>query len=184
MIRKYTQQAASKWAEFLPLFEFAYNRSRHEQTHQTPFSVIYGEDLPVPIDYLAGTYQGTASRSPTEHAQQRREALQIIHKLLDERQRQQARQIKAREDSKRGLPQYLPGDEVLVYWPQFAPRTTLIRKQRLRYEGPFTILAVISDHVVKLKGLPERMSPLINVAFLHLYRRSTNDDLRRTRGEC
>ena len=35
------------------------------------------------------------------------------------------RKIKKRENTKRGNPQYAPGDEVLVYWPPFAPLSEL-----------------------------------------------------------
>ena len=118
---------------------------------------------------------------PSEFAKQRKQALQVAHRLLQERQEQQAKRIKAQEDERRGKPQYFPGDEVLVYWPQFAPRTALVRKQRLRYEGPFVVEEVISSNVVRLQGLPERMSPLMNVEFLHLYRRSRDEDLQRLR---
>ena len=182
MIRKYTQQAANRWAEFLPLFEFAYNRSRHEQTKRTPFSVVYGEDPPVPLDYLAGQGSHITGTTPGEHAQQRQQALQVIHRIVGEQQQQQAQQVKAREDAKRGQPQYFPGDEVLVYWPPFVPRSTLIRKQRLRYEGPFVVEKAISGNVVQLQGLPSKMSPLMNVEYLHLYRRSNDECLKRARG--
>ena len=54
LICKYTQQAGSQWAELLPLFEFVYNRSKHEQTNMTPFSVVYGHDPPIPTDLFIG----------------------------------------------------------------------------------------------------------------------------------
>ena len=183
MIRKFTQQVAGRWAELLPLFEFAYNRSKHEQTQCTPFSVVYGEDPPVPLDYLIGKDVSAQSTVPTEFARQRQEALQAIQRILQERQERQNKDIKAREDQRRGRPQYFPGDEVLVYWPPFAPRTTLVRKQRLRYEGPFQVEKVISDAVVQLQGLPDRMGPLMNVEFLHLYKRSDEEELKEARGD-
>ena len=121
MIRKYTQQVGSKWAELLPLFELAYNRSRHEQTRVTPFSVVYGEDPLVPLDFLSGKERMGEGMELNEHAETRRKALKAIQQLLQERHEAQAQQLEARENQKRGQPQYFPGDEVLVYWPQFAP---------------------------------------------------------------
>ena len=183
MICKYTQRVGGRWAELLPLFELAYNRSRHEQTQVTPFSVVYGEDPPVPLDFLSGNSRIAEGVQESEHAQERRDVLKVIHQLLQERHVQQARQIKDWEDSKRGKPQYFPGDEVLVYWPQFAPRTALVRKQRLRYEGPFEVEEVLSNTVLRLRGLPSKMSPLINVEFVHLYKRSPDCHLEQLRGE-
>ena len=51
-----------------------------------------------------------------------------------------------------------------------------MRKQRLRYIGPFKAIKIINDNVVKLEGLPERMPKIINAECIHLYKR--DDDTR------
>ena len=48
MIRKVCNQEKQKWAEMLPLLEFAYNNSVHSLTGVTPFEAIQGSNPVVP----------------------------------------------------------------------------------------------------------------------------------------
>ena len=102
MIRKYTQQVGSKWAELLPLFELAYNRSRHEQTRVTPFSVVYGEDPLVPLDFLSGKERMGEGMEPlSEHAETRSvKRSGQFSDLLQERHQAQAQQLAGTRKSK------------------------------------------------------------------------------------
>ena len=77
----------------------------------------------------------------------------------------------------RGNPRYNEGDEVLVYWPPFRSYTDVVRKQRLRYIGPFKVTKMINDNVVELEGLPERMPKIINAEYIHLYKRDDDERL-------
>ena len=63
--------------------------------------------------------------------------------------------IAERENKHRENHKYEPDDEVLVYWPPFCAYAELERKHRLRYIGPFTVIKMISENAVELKGPPE-----------------------------
>ena len=89
----------------------------------------------------------------------------------------QQEQTRKREDKKRRAIEYYIGDEVLIYWEPFISYSTKPRKQRFRYEGPFTIVEVKAPHCVILDGLPERMPKTINVEYVHLFRRATSPEL-------
>ena len=182
MIRKYTQATGSRWAELLPFFEFAYNRSKHAQTRTTPFSTVYGHDPPVPIELLLNKTSTPQAKDPESYAAATVRQLGPIWALVQEQNQRAQQRISEQENQHRGQPRYYPGDEVLVYWPHFAPRSSLVRKQRLRYEGPFVVEKVVSEQVVQLFGLPAKMSPLINVEYIHLYRRSRHPALQAARG--
>ena len=101
--------------------------------------------------------------------------------MIREAEAKQQQQIIVRENKKRGAPNVVAEDEVLMYWPPFDTYSTRPRKQRLRYEGPFIIQKVISPYYIVLEGLPERMPTTINVEYLHLYRRTEKEDLHRAR---
>ena len=52
LIRKYTQQHPNHWAEFLPLFEFAYNSAAHSVIKMLPFEAERGYVPPTPATLL------------------------------------------------------------------------------------------------------------------------------------
>lgn len=50
MIVKFTENRKDQWDEFLPTCVFAYNTSRHDSTHHSPFEVMFGRKANLPID--------------------------------------------------------------------------------------------------------------------------------------
>ena len=52
LIRKYVHEYPKRWAEFLPLFEFAYNAQVHSSTKITPFEAQNGVLPPMPAQLL------------------------------------------------------------------------------------------------------------------------------------
>ena len=67
---------------------------------------------------------------------------------------------------------------MLVYWEPFSSYSTIPRKQRFRYQGPFRVVEVKPPHCVRLQGLPDKMPSTINVEYIHLFRRSASPELR------
>ena len=59
---------------------------------------------------------------------------------------------------------------------------TNIKKQELRYAGPFVIKRVFSNGVIELDGLPPQVLTRLNVEYVRPYRRSKEaEDLRQRR---
>ena len=65
-----------------------------------------------------------------------------------------------------------------MYWPPFRAYAELERKHRLRYIGPFTVIGMIGENAVNLKGLPGRMPKAINLEYVHPYKK--DEDTRLT----
>ena len=76
------QDNRSQWAELLPLFEFAYNCSRHAQTKVTPFSIVYGANPPMPIELLTDAQVETEGPASSTYVQQKMAKLQRISALV------------------------------------------------------------------------------------------------------
>ena len=55
MIRKYASTQQTKWAQFLPYFEFAYNSAVHSTTGIAPFVAKLGRMPNVPVAMLMPT---------------------------------------------------------------------------------------------------------------------------------
>jgi hypothetical protein len=50
MLHAYVANKPTKWEQYLPLLEFAYNNSRHTSTGYSPFMLMYGFQPRAPID--------------------------------------------------------------------------------------------------------------------------------------
>ena len=61
-LAKYCDENQTQWSELLQGFMMAYGSAVHESTGQTPFRVIFGQEMRMPIDFLYPTL--TDFRSP------------------------------------------------------------------------------------------------------------------------
>ena len=52
MLRLYENQDKSNWDEWLPLCNMAYNGSVHSSSGYSPFFLMYGRDLRLPIELV------------------------------------------------------------------------------------------------------------------------------------
>ena len=149
LIKKVTHQHPHTWDNMLPLFEFAYNQTPNSTTGIPPFLANQGYLPSTPAALLAASYTLTAPSKPTaEFVQHIRKTFAKVHEQIREAEEKEKAQIQKRENAKRGSPQFQIGDQVLMYWPPFQTYSRTPRKQRLRYEGPFTIIDIISPHCI------------------------------------
>ena len=183
LIRKYTQMYPSRWTEFLPIFEFAYNRSIHTTTGVSPFLANTGQVPPIPAQLLVTPRHLLEPNDVTinTHVQDVRRALVKTHALIKEHEQQVWKQVKRREDNVRGTHTYQAGDEVLLYWVPFRTFNEGHKKHHTRYVGPFTVKRVVQPDVLELEGLPGRMPTHINVQYIHPYKRDANPQIEQLR---
>jgi hypothetical protein len=53
-LRCFASKKKNQWAQWLPLYEWWYNTSYHTTTNMTPFEVVYEQNPPSVLSYLAG----------------------------------------------------------------------------------------------------------------------------------
>ena len=63
MLRKYIQEKKEKWDDYLDTYSFAYNTSNHESTKFTPFEIMFGRKVILPLDLDAGAHQGPCNEA-------------------------------------------------------------------------------------------------------------------------
>ena len=186
LIRKYTQAYPTRWAEFLPIFEFAYNRSVHSTTRVQPFVAATGHLPPIPAQLLSTPRHLLEPNDVTLHihVQELKRVLVKTHQMLRHHEQHTWEQVKQREDRVRGRHVYQPGDEVLLYWVPFRAFNEGHKKHHTRYVGPYKIKRVVQPDVLELEGLPGRMPSHVNIQYIHPYRRDADPQftqLRQTR---
>ena len=179
LIRKYAHAYPKHWAEFLPLFEFAYNNAVHSSTKVSPFEAEKGYKPPLPVTLLNTQWSMTIAQPEQmkEHLRKLRGMTRDVWRMVKHHEEKTQQRVAAQEAKHRGKPQYSVGDEVLVYWPPFRAYAEIERKHRLRYIGPFKVVRPVGDNAVELDGLPGKMPRVLNAEYVHLYRRDHDTQL-------
>ena len=74
MLRMYCLEQPTKWYEYLPLVEFAYNNTFHSSIGMTPFSALYGQEVVSPVTwyYPIGRVEVSKQMLETMEAQTKR----------------------------------------------------------------------------------------------------------------
>ena len=94
-----------------------------------------------------------------------------LQEQVQRAEEQEQREVKEREDAKRGHPNFKVGDEVLCR--QLPGSIGGKMKQEFKYHGPYIITEVLANGAAaKLAGLSQGMPTIINVEYLRKYKRN------------
>ncbi|GFT30173.1 retrovirus-related Pol polyprotein from transposon 412 [Trichonephila clavipes] len=136
------------WDQKVPLFLLAYRSAVHETTGYSPSQMLFGRDLRLPCDLLFGRPPDTPS-SPEEYVQNLQARFEDVHHLARERINLRTEKMKTRYDTKATGHQFKEGDKVWFYNP--TRRKGLSPKLQSHWDGPYTILKIINDVVIRIR---------------------------------
>ncbi|GFY34037.1 retrovirus-related Pol polyprotein from transposon 412 [Trichonephila clavipes] len=136
------------WDQKVPLFLLAYRSAVHETTGYSPSQMLFGRDLRLPCDLLFGRSPDTPS-SPEEYVQNLQARFEDVHNLARERINLRTEKMKTRYDTKTTGHQFKEGDKVWFYNP--TRREGLSPKLQSHWDGPYTILKIINDVVIRIR---------------------------------
>ncbi|GFS63194.1 hypothetical protein TNCV_1496361 [Trichonephila clavipes] len=136
------------WDQKVPLFLLAYRSAVHETTGYSPSQMLFGRDLRLPCDLLFGRPPYTPS-SPEEYVQNLQARFEDVHNLARERINLRTEKMKTRYDTKATGHQFKEGDKVWFYNP--TRRKGLSPKLQSHWDGPYTILKIINDVVIRIR---------------------------------
>ena len=144
-------QNPEDWDEVLPKLMCAYRTSVHESTKQTPFSLIFGREIRLPIDVMFGL-PPTTSSSPVckllyvadlwRHLEASYALVRKNLVVAHERQ-------KTIYDQKRGGKYFQAEDLVWLHMP-YVPKGQS-KKLYNPWQGPFRIVKVLLDLVYRVE---------------------------------
>ncbi|GFX64702.1 retrovirus-related Pol polyprotein from transposon 412 [Trichonephila clavipes] len=112
------------------------------------FNHAFGRDLRLPCDLLFGRPPDTPS-SPEEYVQNLQARFEDVHNLARERINLRTEKMKTRYDTKATGHQFKEGDKVWFYNP--TRRKGLSPKLQSHWDGPYTILKIINDVVIRIR---------------------------------
>ncbi|GFT63338.1 retrovirus-related Pol polyprotein from transposon 412 [Trichonephila clavipes] len=110
--------------------------------------MLFGRDLRLPCDLLFGRPPVTHS-SPEEYVQNLQARFEDVHNLARERINLRTEKMLTRYDTKATGHQFKEGDKVWFYNP--TRRKGLSPKLQSHWDGPYTILKIINDVVIRIR---------------------------------
>ena len=176
MIRKYASTQQSKWAQFLPYFEFAYNSAVHSTTGIAPFVAELGRMPNIPIAMLVPVDRPDAPTDIRTKIYEIATQMQSIRKDIlaaDEKAADAKPYIHLPESSD----SFVPGDEVLLYAP-YLPTFAEHRKHVVIWKGPFIILREITEGAYELTGIEKTLPTVYHRSKLRKYHRTSRPNER------
>ena len=114
MLSMYSNLAQNNWAEVLPFVQLAHNTSFSSTMHATPFFLTFGRQARLPIGIIFGILHVSRSTTTKEFAHSTRENLQIAFELARRNLSERIDKQKATNSKLPPIPEFTPGQKVLV----------------------------------------------------------------------
>ncbi len=149
---KSTVESEYEWDQALPYVVSAYRSSVHESTGVSPFKMMTGREMRLPLDLIVGP-PPPASRPyqcHVEYVEWLQGAIREAHQIAQKVTQVTAARQKLNFDARKRPRQYRVGEFVWRYYPPHA-------KQKLGrpWTGPYKIVEVIGQNGCVVKKHPE-----------------------------
>ncbi|KAK3705767.1 hypothetical protein QZH41_000594, partial [Actinostola sp. cb2023] len=176
MIKTRVEEEPDRWDEHMEFCLMAYRSSVHSSTGHTPYELMFGREMRIPVDVMMGMVPEDESSecSYSESVSELRNKLAKGYE--DVRTNLQAAQRRQKDAFDKGVRHtvYEPGDLVLRYSPQLTPGEA--SKFHRNWQGPYTIVERITEityRIRKLDNNTRRKTLVVHFNNLRLYKRKT-----------
>ena len=164
------EEQPGHWDEQLDFCMMAYQSSLHSSTGHTPFELVFGHEMQLPLHVVMG--QANKSESTyTKFVVNLGEKLVQAHQDVTEKLK--LAQLRQKDAFDKGVKYsvYQPGDLVFRFSPELKPGE--LNKFHRKWEGPFEIMERVSEVTYRLRsmGRHSRRSSVVHFNNMRLYRR-------------
>ena len=171
MLAKYVRFDQKNWDDCIDFVAMAYNATPHQSTGISPFRMIFGEEMRMPLDVItAEDLCDNCSEYVNEHdyVTKLRENLERIHRIARDSLSVSAERQKRHYDKNVKRLEYDQGDLVRRY----QPRTSKGVKKKLSrlWTGPWVIVEKLTDVLYKIKHSQTSPPSIVHADNLKLYR--------------
>ena len=141
-LAKYCEEKHIDWAFHLQTFMMAYRSAVHETTGQTPFRLMFGTEMRMPVDFLHPTLP-EQTITHRDYVFLRLSEASDLFEIVRRRCHVEQRRKKSLFDRKRYGPSYKVGDFVLLHSPVCAEGQS--PKLKSFWSGPYRIHKMINQ---------------------------------------
>ena len=165
------EEQPGHWDEQLDFCMMAYRSSLHSSIGHTPFELVFGREMRLPLDVMMGDANDSES-TYTEFVVDLREKLVQAHQDVKEKLKVAQRRQKDAFDKGVKYTVYQPGDLVLRFSPELKPGEP--NKFHRNWEGPYEIVERVSEVTYRLRSMDRRSrrSSVVHFNNLRLYKRA------------
>ena len=153
MLSAYVNERNDDWDEHLCFITMAYRSSVHSVTGCTPFSMLYGREMVLPIDLMYPSPQDfRCPQCGPEYVEWVRRALMSAHLFAREHSNAAILRQKKGYDSRSKEREYLKiGSYVRYYYPPEMQKSKFARP----WLGPYEVIEKVTDVNYKIKSVAE-----------------------------
>ena len=149
----------SSWEQNIRRVCLAYNSSVHASTGFSPFFLMFGRQVKLPVDLMYGTTQGKES-AVMEYVKNLKDGLLEAYALVRDRCETEHKRQKSIYDRKVHGEPYSEGDLVWLYTP--AVPSGQSRKLHRPWKGPYKVVERLGDATYKLQGTRGRRPQIVH----------------------
>ena len=158
------------WDQHLGPCMMAYRSSEHISTGYTPFTLMFGKEMRLPLDVMVGYPEATPDYYGDYVSQLKSE---LSNAFQDVREHLRTAQHRQKEYFDRGVKErlYQPGDQVFLFDPQLKPGEAA--KFHRKWKGPYKVLERTTEvnYRIKKPQDPLSRSKVVHFDNLKLYQR-------------
>ena len=136
------------WDEELPMLMLAYRSSVQESTRFTPYRLMFGREVQLPVDIMFGGGP-TPGKTHSEYVTQLDKRLEQAYEVVREHLKTTQKYQKQCYDRKATGGRYQPGDLVWLYSPAVPKRRC--PKFHRPWKGPYQVRKVLSDVTYRIQ---------------------------------
>ena len=149
----------SSWEQNIRRVCLAYNSSVHASTGFSPFFLMFGRQVKLPVDLMYGTTLGKES-AVMEYVKNLKDGLLEAYALVRDRCETEHKRQKSIYDRKVHGEPYSEGDLVWLYTP--AVPSGQSRKLHRPWKGPYKVVERLGDATYKLQGTRGRRPQIVH----------------------
>jgi len=167
MLAMYANAKFDNWAELLPFVQLAHNTAYNQTLEETPHYLMFGRRALLPVDVILGLPSSGSTSSRLDYTRRTVENLQLAYEMA-RRNLQERSDKQADSNEKLAVPQFEPGEQVLVHRPHTVtdgPNPKLISP----WHGPFTVRSKVSPVIYRVSKDGELAETSVHLARMKKY---------------
>lgn len=143
MLSLFVEANQSNWDALLPYVMMAYRSSVHASTGFSPYKVLFGREMVLPVDIMLDMTVAEAFSSVTEYVTRLVETLSSVVEAVKQHQAKAAGRQKANFDLRANFQYYSDGEFVWV--SDKARKRGLCPKLQRRFKGPYRVIERVTE---------------------------------------